>query len=125
MDFANTDPVYQGNDSIAFTATAAWAGLQLCSAAPLASATTLTFAAYASSAGQEYGVWLANSKGNQLGRELSLASYGGQPAQGTWKVYRIPIADFGVGTKPVYGVTIEESLGTAQPTLYIDSVALK
>jgi hypothetical protein len=126
VNTANTAPVYQGSRSIAYTATAAWAGLQICSASPIAaSATAVTFAAYASSAGQSYRIWLANAKGNQQGHALLLTKYGGQPAQGTWKVYTIPLADFGVGTKPVYGVTIEEALGQAQPTLFIDNVSFK
>jgi hypothetical protein len=126
VNYANTSPVYQGSQSISFSATAAWGGLQICRATPIpTSLTTVTFAAYASNSGQEYGVWLADSQGNQEGHELLLADYGGEPVPGTWKVYTIPIKDFDTRGKGIYGVSIEETLGQPQPALYIDNLGFR
>jgi len=57
----------------------------------------------ASQSGQVYYVSLVNAS-NQMIKLVPLASYGGNPAVGSWTVYSIPLADLAAGLFGAYGI---------------------
>lgn len=125
VNFSTTNSVYQGSDTISYTPTSAYGGLYLHTDAGIATAPyqNLTFAAQASGNGQIYAVG-AYDTNNQLLHTVSLNSYGGQPVQGSWKVYTIPLQDLNAAGKTIKGIMIQDASGTTQNTLFIGQVAL-
>jgi len=59
-----------------------------------------------------------------VGKEIDLANYGGDPIAGSYKVYTIPLADFGVVGKKVSDIHLQNYTDIAQPVLYVDRFGL-
>jgi len=127
INFSNTNPVYAGTASIAFTATGPWGGLYLHTdtAVDTTSVSTLSFAVRASQTGQKYQVALYDANNQLLKATVPLGNYGGDPPPDTWKVYAIPLADLNGAGKLVKGILIQEALGQAQPALYVDELGFR
>ncbi|MGI8554142.1 MAG: N,N-dimethylformamidase beta subunit family domain-containing protein, partial [Dehalococcoidia bacterium] len=109
VNYANGTPVYAGNHSISFNVTGAWGALAVksASATTIPAGGSVSFAARASQAGQNYVIWLADQNGNQVGNQLELAGYGGSPVAGTWKLYHIPFTDLGAAGQRISGVVVQ------------------
>ena len=123
----NTRTVYRGTRALVFTVGKAYGGLYLHNDTPVSTTgyTSLTFAAQASSKDQKYAVRLMDAQNNQLGPELMLAAYGGDPVAGAWKVYTILLSALGAAGKSVGGIIIQDETGKSQPGLYVDELGFK
>jgi len=125
-NYANTTPLHSGSDSISVTA-GAWQGLQIYHAdmdsTPYAS---ISFWLNGGASGgqhlQVYGlVHLGTTNGFSLSQRYSLAS----PPAGTWQQYSVPLSAIGVAGLPNFnGFVIQDSVGAAEPTFYVDDIAL-
>ena len=124
VDYNNTNPVASGSKSISYTATAGWAGMQLCAASDvnLSSYTRLEFAMRASQAGQHYAVYLRDSNWNNLSNALPLTSYGGDPTPDQWTHYSIPLADLNAANVTLGNIVFHSYSGSAQPAVYVDNI---
>jgi len=125
VDFASTNPVYTGLHAIGYTATSAWAGLDLHAANSLNTSNyrQLRFALQATREGQEFAVYLRDANGTTL-TKVPLANYGGAPPTGTWKIYTIPLGDLSASNIALGDVVFHEWSGMAQPAIFIDSIQL-
>lgn len=126
VNFGATSPVFAGSRAIAFTATAGWAGLYLHagSAVDATPYTAVQFAAQASRGGQAYAVALFDGNDRQIATAKPLAGYGGDPVAGSWKTYRIPLADLGGAGHQIKGIVIQNWTDQAQPAVYVDELRL-
>jgi hypothetical protein len=124
INLANTSPAYSGSRSISFTPERKGARLNLY--ANTAVDTTLYsflhFAAQANHGGQDYNVLLYGGTNNPLSK-VRLASHGGDPVPGTWKVYDIPLSDLRAKATVIRGVAFE-CRSFRHGTLYLDSISL-
>ena len=125
-NFANTSPVHSGNVSISATVTSAWGGIQLYH-------TGMTNTAYAS-----ISFWLNGgaSGGQQLQMYGNLYVGGVNTAQSAryhlntplanmWQQYIVPLSALGVAnTTNFTGFAIQDSVGSAEPTFYLDNIQL-
>jgi hypothetical protein len=125
-NFANTSPVHSGSDSISATVTSAWGGIQLYH-------TGMTNTAYAS-----ISFWLNGgaSGGQQLQMYGNLNVGGSSTAQSaryhlntplanTWQQYIVPLSALGVANATNFtGFAIQDSVGSAEPTFYLDDIQL-
>ena len=122
IDFASGTVVKEGNASIAVTYNEAWVGLYLHSKQPLSTASydTLRFWLHGGqSGGQELRVVLADQGNNLL--EKSAVNITAQA--GTWSLVEIPLSQLGKPSS-LGGIVWQDVTGGAQPTFYIDGVAL-
>ena len=94
INLSNTSPVFSGTRSITFTATSAWGGLSFYNNAGINTKpyAYLYFAMQASKNNQSYAVMVSGNN-NQWLTQLPLTKYGGNPVPGSWKQYKIPLAD--------------------------------
>ena len=125
-NFANTSPVHSGSDSISATVTSAWGGIQLYHAG-------MTNTAYAS-----ISFWLNGgaSGGQQLQMYGNLNVGGSSTAQSaryhlntplanTWQQYIVSLPALGVAnTTNFTGFAIQDSVGSAESTFYLDDIQL-
>ncbi len=123
-NFANTSPVHSGSDSISATVTSAWGGIQLYH-------TGMTNTAYAS-----ISFWLNGgaSGGQQLQMYGNLGTpivaqsaryHLNTPLVSTWQQYIVPLSALGVAnTTNFTGFAIQDSVGSAEPTFYLDDIQL-
>lgn len=125
VNLASTKLVYAGLHAISYTATSGWAGLDLHAANDLDTANyrQLRFALRATRANQQFAVYLRDASGTAL-TKVPLANYGGDPPNGTWKIYAIPLSDLGASNITLGDVVFHEWSGKAQPAIYIDSIEL-
>jgi outer membrane biosynthesis protein TonB len=125
INLASTNPVYAGLYAISYTATSAWAGLDLRAGHDLKTANyrQLRFALQATRSGQQFAVYLRDASGTTL-TKVPLANYGGDPPTGTWKIYTIPLSDLGAGNITLGDIVFHEWSGNAQPAIYVDSIQL-
>lgn len=121
-NFASTTS-YSGSKALAWTATKGWAGLLLYrNGLPLDMShyQSVTFALRASGAGQKVHVQFYDQAGVLTGNDIDVANYGGDPAVGVYKVYTIPLTAFGVSTKMISYIHLQNYTETAQPAMYLD-----
>ena len=118
-----TAPVYAGSKSIAVTY-AAWQGLYLHHPGlPTAGFTTLRFFIHGGGAGgQKMNVFAtrASDGNNSHGPAVAVPA----PAANAWSQVDIPLASLGAANSTIVGLTWQDSSGGAQPTFYIDDIAL-
>lgn len=126
VNLANTNPVYGGTRSIAFTATQGWGGLYLRAGQAINTSgyTALTFAARATATGQRYGVELRDNSNIRFRPSVPLANYGGELVAGNWRLFTIPLADLGAVNALVTGMVVVDHSGGAQPAVYLDAIGL-
>jgi hypothetical protein len=124
--YTNTSPVHSGSDSISVTA-GAWQGLQIyhpdMDSTPYAS---IGFWLNGGAGGgqhlQVYGlVHLGTTNGFSLSQRYSLTL----PPAGAWQQYSVPLSAIGVaGLANFNGFVIQDSVGAAEPTFYVDDISL-
>jgi hypothetical protein len=117
---------YTGANSISWTPTAGWAGMDIHnpSGVSVTSYTTIHFAMKATAANELFVVFLEDANGNPTGRSILLTDNGGNPPTGWWQRYDIPIADFGITGTTITGIVIQSNSGSSQSTVYVDEVGL-
>jgi hypothetical protein len=125
-NFANTSPVHSGSDSISATVTSAWGGIQLYH-------TGMTNTAYASisfwlnggaSGGQQLQMY-GNLYAGGANTAQSARYYLNTPLANTWQQYIVPLSALGVAnTTNFSGFAIQDSVGSAEPTFYLDDIQL-
>lgn len=125
VDFASSI-FYQGSKSISFKSSAAWAGLRLHSDTGIDtnSFNYLTFAVKANIADRPYGVLVLDKDGKQIGQSVLLTNYGGAPTVDAFKVYSIPLSDFGP-KGIVKDIIIQDWSGKNDGELNIDEAKFK
>jgi len=126
LNYANTSPVHSGSNSISVTE-GAWQGLQIyhpdMNTTPYAS---ISFWLNGGASGgqhlQVYGlVHFGTTNGYSLSQRYSLAS----PSAGTWQQYFVPLSAIGVASVANFnGFVIQDSVGAAEPTFYLDDISL-
>jgi hypothetical protein len=126
VDLSNAAPTYAGAESASFTLTGAWGEIDLhyFSAFQPGSYATLQFAAQAAQpTSKVQAVFYDN--GAPVGKGVSLADYGGQPPDGAWRVYTIPLAAFGLNGSAITDLLIQDATGQSTGlTYYVDEVDL-
>jgi alpha-N-arabinofuranosidase len=121
-NFDNASPVHAGSASISATVTAAWGGIQL-------THPNMTNTAYSS-----ISFWLhgGTSGGQQLqmygllgGNVQSQRFYLNSPLADQWQQYTVPLSAIGVANATNFsGFAIQDSVGSTEPTFYLDDIQL-
>jgi len=121
INYANTAPVHSGSDSISVTVTNPWQAIYLAHAAFDSSPyTNLTF-------------WL--NGGAAGGQQLLIQGHAGGSPQATfalpplaanrWQQFNVSLAALGVANRlDMDGFWIQDRIGAAQPTFYLDDITL-
>ena len=127
LNYANTSPVHSGSDSISVSITNAWQGIQIWhsdqDSTPYAS---INFWLNGGASGgqhlQVYGLLDANGSENYSGGpRFTLPPL---PAN-SWQLYSVPLSQLGAAGQPNFtGFVIQDSIGEAQPTFYMDDISL-
>ncbi|MFN8557919.1 MAG: hypothetical protein U0531_11455 [Dehalococcoidia bacterium] len=68
---------------------------------------------------------MVDTKGTKIGTTVTLASQGGDPVAGAWKVYGIPLSALAVGNQVIGGVALQDETGKTPATLYVDHIGLR
>jgi hypothetical protein len=125
VDFASTTRVDVNGHSLAFTANSPWAGLYLHTEAAINTQpfTSIHLTVNASQPGAQYAVALYDSNNQFLKSPVSLSKYGGDPLQGAWKSYTIPLNDLESALGAVKGIMVQSAAGSPQAALYIDTLS--
>lgn len=120
VNLAASSPTHTGATSIAVTY-AAWGGLYLAHPG-LATAgyTRVRFWIHGGSAGGQQLTLHAYLANNSVGPDVAIPA----PAAGVWSEVSIPLASLGVANSTLRGLAWQDATGAAQPTLYIDDIAL-
>jgi hypothetical protein len=125
-NYANTLPVHSGSNSVSVTVASAWQGLQIVHSAfdstPYGS---LSFWINGGTSGgqqlQVYGLAQLGSTQNVWQTSFSL----GTLRTNTWQQFTIPLSAVGVANKSnATGIVIQDRIGAAQPTFYVDDIQL-
>jgi hypothetical protein len=123
VNFAATAPVHAGTKSIAVTYSG-WDGLYLNHpGVATAGFTKLSFFIHGGSAGgQKLQVYAYRNgeTGSTHGPAFNVPA----PAANAWAQVQIPLSSLGAANTTITGLVWQAALGTAQPTLYIDDIAL-
>jgi hypothetical protein len=122
INYNNTSPVHSGSESVAVTiANSTWQALYIAHAAFNCSTySNLTF-------------WI--NGGTSGGQQLQVVGHAGNAVQlstnlpalaaNAWQQYSIPLATLGVANRTdVDGIWIQDRIGAAQPTFYVDDIVL-
>ncbi len=122
-----TSPVYSGAKSISYKSNKSNSGFYIRSNPGIDTSgfTKLVFAVYGTSSIHKYKIHLRNNDSSELSDYKSLDFYGGQPIDGQWKVYEVPLSDLNAVNKMVYGFVIRNDLESKQSTIYIDAIGFK
>jgi hypothetical protein len=122
VSYANTSPVNSGNDSVSVTITGAWGAFGL----NHSSMTTTGFASVS--------FWL--NGGAVGGQQLQMYGILGStvqsprpvltsPPAGAWQKYTVALSALGVAnTNNFTGFVIQDHVGSAEPTFYVDDIQL-
>jgi hypothetical protein len=123
VNLAATAPVHGGTKSIAVTY-GAWQGLYLDHpGVATAGFTKLSFFIHGGSAGgQKLNVFVTRA-GDASGAHGTAVAVPA-PAANAWKEVQIPLSSLQAANTTITGITWQDSTGGAQPTLYIDDIAL-
>lgn len=116
----------QLDNVVSFTPNEAWAGLFLSSKNPedTVSFSTFHFKLKPSENNQKFSVILAGFNYQVLSSPVPIENYGGLPTKDIWKEYNIPLTDLKAVNQKIKGIIIQESLGKAQQTVYINDISL-
>jgi hypothetical protein len=127
LDYANPSPVHSGSDSISVTFSSAWQGMQIWHA-------DMDSTPYAA-----ISFWLNGGPiGGQQLQVYGFLDAGGSPSQwqsasyqigplpaNAWQQVIIPLTALGVADEANFtGFVIQDSIGAAQSTFYVDDVSL-
>ena len=121
INYSNTAPVHSGSDSISVTITNANQAIYIAHAAFDSSLyTNLTFWINGGPTGGQQLLVQGHANGNpQASTNLPAL------ATNTWQQFRIPLDALGVANQPnMDGFWIQDRIGSAQPTFYLDDISL-
>jgi len=121
INYSNTAPVRSGSDSISVTITNANQAIYIAHAAFDSSLyTNLTFWINGGPTGGQQLLVQGHANGNpQASTNLPAL------AANTWQQFRIPLDALGVANQPnMDGFWIQDRIGSAQPTFYLDDISL-
>lgn len=122
-DLQVTAPVHSGSKSISVTY-GAWQGLFLHHpGVATAGFTKLTFFIHGGATGGQK-LQLSATRASDTGGNHGPAVALPQPAANTWTEVQVPLANLGAAGATITGLTWQDTTGGAQPTLYIDDIAL-
>ena len=127
LNYANTSPVNSGSDSISVSITNAWQGIQIWhSDQDSTPYSTINFWLNGGPTGgqrlQVYG--LLDENGAQNYATSPRYTLSPLPANG-WHLYSVPLSQLAVADEPNFtGFVIQDGLGQAQPTFYVDDISL-
>ncbi len=124
VNLADTSHPYPGTTAdIAWTPTSGYAGLYLANSSGVSmnGLTTLTVSIEASQANESASIALVDSSYTVIAT-LPLANYGGNPPQGSYRTYTIPLADLGATNKTITGIQITDQTSGSQPVMYVDNI---
>lgn len=124
--FNESFKVDSGTHSLAYTPHRPWAGLFLHAKQPVdtSSYKYLSFAVYASGNDQEFSLALLDAHNNTLQSPQPLSKLGNTLQHNEWTHYTIPLSTLGADKKQIGGIIIQESKGSTQPIIYIDTLSL-
>ena len=126
-NYANTSPVHSGSNSVAVTIASAWQGLQIYHPdmdSRLYSSVSFWINGGASGGQklQVYGLLHVGTANNAAqGQYFTL----GTLKTNTWQQLIVPLSTLGVANKTNFtGLVIQDRIGAAQPTFYVDDIQL-
>jgi hypothetical protein len=118
VNFANTNPVQSGANSMSLTYTGGWGGLSL--RAPSAVNTTgysgITFWAYGATGGGPVGFYIQTTDGGAASAAITFT-----PPAGRWTQYTVTWPQLG-NPSQVARLNWQEQSGSAKPAYYLDNV---
>jgi hypothetical protein len=119
-----SSPVYSGTNATSFSLTGSWGEIDYRNpvSQSISGYATVHFAAQADQSTSKLQVAFYNG-GVQVGTAVPLLSYGGQPVQGSWKIYDIPLSAFNLNGGSITDLIIQDQTGQASGiTYYLDEV---
>lgn len=125
VDFGNTSSVFAGSKAIAFTPQG-WGGLYVHTDTPidLNAYTSIHFALRSAVDNEKFSIILYDAANNPIGSPLPLTDFGPSSAAVSYKEYDIPISKIN-GSHTIKGLALQEVMGAAAKTTYIDSISLQ
>jgi peptidoglycan/xylan/chitin deacetylase (PgdA/CDA1 family) len=125
VNFAATSAPYLGTSHIVWTPTTTQAGFYLHSTGLNTTPyLTLSFVMKTAQIGNKLIVQAVDSSNNVINEKAYLANYGGEPSVDAYKVYSIPLRDFGAANRVINGIIIQDVSGVIGPAQYIDQIQL-
>src|SRR5215469_5102064 len=127
LNYANTSPVHSGSDSISVTISGAWQGIQIWHSDQDSTpySTINVWLNGGANGGQRLQVYgLLDANGSQNYATSPRVTLSPLPANG-WHLYSIPLSQLDASDVPNFtGFVIQDGLGQAQPTFYVDDISL-
>jgi hypothetical protein len=127
LNYANTSPVHSGSDSISVTIAGAWQGIQLFHTdQDSVLFSNISFWLDGGATGgqklQVYGLLNVNGTNNYgQGQYYKLPPL----PTNSWEHFNVPLSALGVADVPNFtGFVIQDAIGAAQPTFYLDDISL-
>ena len=126
LNFNATTTPYSGTKDTAWTITGAWGAMDLHNTSGISTTpySAVTVAVKATGASAKFGITLRDAADNALGSTVDVAPYGGYPTTAGYKVYTIPLSALGGSSTTIYGVSLDDVTGGAQPKMWVDSLKL-
>lgn len=121
VNFNNSTPVQSGSASIAAMGTAAWSGVYFGTNSPLNAGdyASVRFWIHGGSAGgQHIAFRVIDAKGNGWNNSVAIT-----PTANVWTQFTVSPASLGI-TMTIAGLVWQDSSGGAQPTFYLDNIAI-
>lgn len=129
VNFSKTSPKYSGSYSTSVKFNSAWAGFALhkfSGSIQTSGYQYITFYLHGGTTGnQKLNLYLHN--GDQACTAVNINSYieGGALAANTWRKVTVPLSALGASNISMTRLTIQDTLGAAQPVFYIDKIVLE
>ncbi|OGG02412.1 hypothetical protein A2Z33_05115 [Candidatus Gottesmanbacteria bacterium RBG_16_52_11] len=126
VNFNDTSKPLAGTNNIRWTVNSGYAGLYLHKDGGVNTSgfSSVRFAVQSGQSGDELSVLAYGANDREIGPQLFLTNYGGNPVTGSYKQYAIPLADLGAANTQLYGFQIEDETGSSRPAIFVDSVEL-
>jgi endoglucanase len=125
INFGYVDnPATASNKSINITVNKKWGGLYLHNGTGLnpQNYTAVQFRVKSMKAGQKFSLELHQPSDAMIGSPILFTKIGGDPANGQWKTYTVPLSTFGNNTKPIGGIVIEDESEMTKHSYLVDDV---
>lgn len=126
--YSNTSPVFSGARSISVSYAGNWDGLWMVNPSggiPTSGYTAIRFAIHGGSTGGQQIQVKAGSGTNFPTNVVDLNTYlPGGPVANQWRVVEIPLSAFNLQNAIFANIAFQSSIGTAQPTFYLDDIRL-
>lgn len=126
--YSNTSPVFSGARSISVSYAGNWDGLWMVNPSggiPTSGYTAIRFAIHGGSTGGQQIQVKAGSSTNFPTNVVDLNTYlPGGPVANQWRVVEIPLSAFNLQNSTFANLAFQSSIGSAQPTFYLDDIRL-